>query len=246
MTGVPHLLAVFTIGALLVEVQTAAQPRDHSIADRIAALSARLQDMTPFEAEGRDFADGIRKEVMAFIEGDLVPSDPIELSQARLLTILRRLWTDSTSSEAPKLRWRRLRHGRGLLVAYSLQWEPHHDSPTLTAFSDAGGTLNQVASVGKDFEGYGLYTHDIASPADGVMWALAWGQAHTFNGQKMRYRIYSFDGATLETVWAPDDMISATLEVLPDGFAITHLIREDRTNRTDQYKVTPNGLVRVR
>jgi hypothetical protein len=41
-------------------------------------------------------------------------------------------------------------------------------------------------------------------------------------------------------------MLSATLQMLPDGFAIKHLLRENRTIVTAQYKATANGLVRVR
>ena len=63
--------------------------------------------------------------------------------------------------------------------------------------------------------------------------------------RQIPFRLYTFDGATLDTIWAPDDMLSAKLRVA-DGFAITHLVHEDRSFTTEQYKATANGLVRVR
>jgi hypothetical protein len=86
----------------------------------------------------------------------------------------------------------------------------------------------------------------VPSPVKAVLWLLAGGQAFTFNGSKWRFRLYTFDGVTLDKIWAPDDMLSATLEMLPDGFAITHLVRENRSDTTEQYRATANGLVRVR
>lgn len=41
-------------------------------------------------------------------------------------------------------------------------------------------------------------------------------------------------------------MLSAKLEMSADGFAITHLVREDRSFTTEEYQATANGLVRVR
>jgi hypothetical protein len=230
----------------IIGVSTTAEQRDRAVAQRVAALSARLQGTTPYEGEGRNIADAIRKEIAAFVESDFSPSESSELMHQRLITALGNPLAASEFGDPPKIRAANLRHGRGLLVAYSIAWPPHFDAPTITAFSEAGGQFTQTASVGEHFDGYGLFTHDIASPVQGVLWVLAGGQAHTFNGAKFRFRLYAFDGATLDTIWAPDDMFSAKLEMLADGFAITHLLREDRSFTTEQYKTTVNGLVRVR
>ena len=239
-------VVLLAIAALMIGVKTKAEQRDGAVAQRVAALIARLQITTPYEAEGRNVADAIRKEIATLVESDFSPSESSELMHQRLTTALGNPLAASEFGDPPKIRAANLRHGRGLLVAYSIAWPPHHDAPAITAFSEAGGQFTQTASVGEHFNGYGLFTRDIASPVRGVLWVLAGGQAHTFTGAKFRFRLYTFDGATLDTIWAPDDMLSAKLEMLADGFAITHLVREDRSFSTEQYKATANGLVRVR
>jgi hypothetical protein len=239
-------VVLLAIAVLTIGVKTMAEQRDRAVAQRVAALSARLRVTTPYEAEGRTVADTIREEIATFVESEFSPSESPELMHQRLITVLGNPLGASEFGDLPKIRLADLRHGRGLLVTYSISWPPHFDAPAITAFSQAGGRFTQLASVGEHFSGYGLFTRDIASPVRGVLWVLAGGQAHTFNGAKFRFRLYTFDGATLETIWAPDDMLSAKLEMLADGFGITHLVREDRAFTTEQYKATADGLVRVR
>jgi hypothetical protein len=130
--------AALAVGALLVDVRVAAQQRDRAVAAKIAALSARLHE-EPENEERDELAAAIRQEVATFVESDLSPSDPSELLQQRLRTLLRSQVPDFDSSDPPNVRVGNLRHGRSVIVAYSIVRPPHHDAATLTAFTDRGG-----------------------------------------------------------------------------------------------------------
>jgi hypothetical protein len=78
------------------------------------------------------------------------------------------------------------------------------------------------------------------------MWLLAGARAFTFNGSKSRFRVYRFDGERFETVWSPDDVLNATVQLSADGFVLTHYLREQQETVTEQYRAMLWGLLRVR
>jgi len=58
------------------------------------------------------------------------------------------------------------------------------------------------------------------------MWILAWGPLAGFNGNRVRMRLYAFDGATFRTVWAPSDFYDARVIVNGAGFSVERLDEE--------------------
>ena len=249
------LRAVLSMTAVLgiVIPQTAsllAQPDIDAASKRIAELSAgfeSLDEATPEDAGRRDeIANAIRAEVERFIESSVNPAARSDDAQSRLRGILRTHVPASEHSDPPKARMADLRNGRSLVIAYSVVRPPHFDLATITAFTQDGNELRLAARTGEDFEGHTLMTMDVTSPVPGTMWILASGRAFTFNGSKSRYRLYAFDGTAFETVWAKDDVFSSKVKLLPDGFAITHYVRELREDVTDEYRVTASGVVQVR
>ena len=107
--------------------------------------------------------------------------------------------------------------------------------------------IEPVATAGKDFSGYGMYTADLRSPFVGELWLLVWGQGHTFNGKRVRFRIYSFDGERFNTVWSPEDMLDAEVTLTDSGFSIAHRLKNELPWRLvrDDYVVTAQGAVKV-
>ena len=79
----------------------------------------------------------------------------------------------------------------------------------------------------------------------GEVWLLVWGDAHTFNGRLVRFRVYAFDGYAFQTVWAPEDMLSATVTFTSTGFSIAHELRELPYELTDDYALTVDGVIKI-
>ena len=77
------------------------------------------------------------------------------------------------------------------------------------------------------------------------MYLLAGGQAYGFNGAKFRFRLYTFDGGTFRTMWAPDDVFDAKVKVTPRGFALTYSERPMTDYVTTEYQTTLNGVVKI-
>jgi hypothetical protein len=244
--------AVLAVTAVVIaySANAAAQPALETASKRIAELSSEfenLQGATPREASRRDdLAKAIRSEVERFIQSSVRPIAGSDEVQSKLRSVLRAHVPGFDTSDPPKARVVDLRYGRSLVIAYSVVRPPHFDLPTITAFAQDGGEFRLAAKTGEDFEGHTLATIDVASPVPGVMWILASGRAFGFNGSKSRFRLYAFDGNTFETVWAKDDVFSATAKALPDGFELTHYVRELQSDVTEQYRSTPSGVVRVR
>ena len=74
---------------------------------------------------------------------------------------------------------------------------------------------------------------------------MAWGQAHTFNGRKIRFRVYGFDGVAFRTIWSPEDILNATIRFTDSGFAIDHYVPLERRDIHDEYTITPAGPVQT-
>lgn len=249
MTFLHRTLSVslaLTVALFLIGPGAVARQRDAAISQRIADLSSRLQKATTTSQERDDVAAAIRNEVRQFVESSLSPSTSSELLEQKLRSVLQTQVPDFEFSDPPTIRVSDVRYGRSVVVAYSVIRPPHFDSPTITGFSDTSGKFAQTASIGNDFEGHTLFTKVVPSASKDVLWLLAGGKAFTFNGSKFRFRLYAFDGARFETVWAPEDVLDATVQVLVDGFSITHYDREQRSSVIEQYRTTGNGFERVR
>jgi len=176
------------------------------------------------------------------------PSDGSDSAQRRLRTLLAHRKPNPDYSSLPFARVADLAAGRSLLVAYTIVRRPHHDSATIRGFRvDPTDHFGLAATAGEefgdDFTGYGLFTRELPSFAAGELWLLAWGTAHTFNGTKMHFRLYAFDGQRFRSLWSPDDMFDAQVEFTRRGLSIEHLVGESWRRYTvhDEYELTPNG-----
>ena len=126
--------------------------------------------------------------------------------------------------------------------------KPHFDSGLIFGFKEDAGRFRLQATAGADFDGYTMSTLDVPSPIKDELWLLAKGRRHTFNGRLVRFRLYGFDGEAFRAIWSPDDMLGATERTTPEGFAITHDIKQRQPwyTVTDEYTLTMNGVVRLR
>jgi hypothetical protein len=238
------------------QVTQDAQPSERGTATRIARLADMLDPDNPasvgaeHDDEYRDkLAAAIRGEVTNFVEGSVPASSNQETIQARLRAALGTQRPSLEHGELPKARVATLRYGRSLVISYAVVRPPHFDSSLIFGFREDGGGFRQVATTGEDFDGYTMFSFDVASPVNGELWLLVGGRAHTFNGlAKYRYRVYSFNGDAFATIWSRDDVFNATLQVSPRGFAITHT---DRTTRSwaevvEEYAISANGIFKVK
>jgi hypothetical protein len=255
-TVVGFVLAVVTT----ITVAVAAQQLDksngvdvESIA-RLDALTRRLSfPPDDREAQARFYRDvqsvtgQVRSLVDGYIRAAINPSVGSESAQRQLQTLLAHRKPNPDYASLPFARVADLAAGRSLLAAYTIVRGPHHDSATIRGFRvDPTNHFTLVATAGEefgdDFTGYNLFTRELPSFAAGQLWLLAWGTQHTFNGTKMHFRLYAFDGQLFRTVWGPDDMFDAQVEFTRRGLSIEHLIREpSRYTVRDDYELTSNG-----
>ena len=171
--------------------------------------------------------------------------------QAALTELLSNQPEDPEHSGKPYARVADLRFGKSLVTAYMLArgGEAVNDSSvTIRGYKIVEGKYQLTATTGSDLDGYGLFTHELESPVSGESWLFVWGPQFGFNGTKMRMRVFAFDGATFRTIWAPDDMYSATVHFTSSGFTIDHLdmqrlheIRNPPYRLRDEYILTVAG-----
>jgi hypothetical protein len=138
-----------------------------------------------------------------------------------------------------------LRAGRSLVVAYTIVRPPHFNLATIRGYRADGDRFDLIATTGDDFENYSMFKVALPSPLPLELWLLAWGQAHTFNGTKIRFRVYAFDGALFRTIWAPEDMFSATINLTKTGFVIDHHERQPPYDIRDEYVLTADGVFKA-
>jgi hypothetical protein len=234
-------------GAIMLLIsQATAQPMQKDAAQRIAELSSRLKNDAANEEQRDKVAGAIRQEVRNFVESSLSPDQSSDVLRQRLKAVLQTQTPDFEFSDPPVVRVAELRNGRSVVVSYSIVRPPHFDLPTIAAFRESNGRFAYAGSIGNDFEGFSLFTHEVIAPTKDVLWLLAGGRAFTFNGSKFQFRLYSFNGNNFETIWAPEPMFDAALQLLPDGFSVSHDDREHNTTVVEQYRTTLSGLIRVR
>lgn len=225
---------------------------EQDVAARIAVLTQRLQfrqgdprDERRYYAELDALTQSLRQEIDRYINITVKP----DANSAEVQASLRRLLADHSPhpdyGDLPFTRMADLREGRALLAAYTIVRPPHHDIASIRGYRAGAQGLQLVATEGGDFEGYGMHKKEISSPLAGELWLFAWGQAHTFNGTKVRFRIYSFDGEQFRTVWSPDDMFNARVTFRDNGFSIDHHVRQAPYDLHDEYVITADGPVKT-
>lgn len=242
-----------SVGASTQDAQRVAEQDERDVTSRIAALSRSLDpdngrglSASEWEADRERNTSAIRREVTNYIESVVQPSEPQAALQARLRSVLAAHVPAFEHSDLATARIADLRFGRSLVVTYTVVRPPHFDSALVFGFREEGERFRLTATAGADFDGYTMFTLEVPSPSPDVIWLLAGGQAQTFNGVRMRFRLYGFDGDEFSTVWSPEDVFDPTVRMMPRGFVITHLIREPPYSVTEEYMLTLNGLIRVR
>ena len=244
----PFLVMMMAMIGSAQQTQPAEQ-YDRDVAVRIRALSERLRftgdepDLARRYAELNEVTDRLRGEVDGYIQAAVNATEGSQRIQARLRTLLAEHTPNPEYGDLPFARVADLRAARSLIVAYTIVRGPHHDSATIRGYRSDLDRFELVATTGDDFDGYNMFKTELASPLRGEFWLLAWGQASTFNGKKVRLRVYAFDGQSFRTVWEPEDMFNATLRITKSGFAIDHEVRPDEIH--DEYLLTPDGPIKI-
>ena len=245
-----------SVGASAQSAQRTVEQLERETAGQIAALRGGLDRLdsdygqsltdTQWADERERLTSETRTAVNNFIESSIRPSEEVEAIQARLRSVLAAHVPDR--EDLPTARTADLRFGRSLVVVYTVVRWPHFDSGLISGYKEDAGRFQLQATAGSDFDDYTMSTLEVPSPFKDELWLLAKGQRHTFNGRLIRFRLYGFDGEGFRTIWSPDDMLSATVRTTPEGFAITHEIRQPRSRYmvTEEYTLTLNGVVRIR
>jgi hypothetical protein len=228
----------------------AADEYDRDVAGRIAALSERLRfkEDDPESAhryiEFEPLTERIRREVDGYIHSALNATEGSQGIQARLRTVLAAHTPNPEYGDLPFARVIDIRGGRSLIVAYTIVRGFHNDSATIRGYRWDVDRFELVGTTDSDFDGYNMFKTELPSPRRDEFWLLAWGQAHTFNGKKVRFRVYAFDGQGFRTVWSPDDLFNATPHVTESGFTIDHEVRYLPYEIHDEYTLTQSGPIK--
>jgi hypothetical protein len=246
---------VLTIAVpMIASAQRSQSPEeyDREATTRVKALSERLRfrendpvDRRRYYAELKEVTKRLRTEVDRYIHVAFSPTEASSSVQGRLRTLLAEHKPNPDYGDLALARIGDLRGGQSLLVAYAIVRPPHHDAATIRGYRLGVDGYDLMATTGDDFDGYGMFKQDLQSPIPGELWLLTWGQAHTFNGTKIRFRVYAFDGEKFRTVWSPDDLFDATVRFSDSGFAIDHHVRQPPSELHDEYVLTPDGPVKT-
>lgn len=108
-----------------------------------------------------------------------------------------------------------------------------------------------AAETGDDFDHYRLNVKQLTSPLPDEVWFLAYGDLTGYNGHKIRFRIYAFDGERFTTVWSPPDRREAEVKVEGYDLEIKYLdekqkeLRQSPLFRTDRYFLGVSGVEEV-
>jgi hypothetical protein len=215
-----------------------------ALTDRLRFREADPTDRRRYYEEMADATARLRTAIDRYIAG-LVSTTSSDVIQAMLRTVLSQHkpladYGDDVFAQAAELSV-----GRSLLVAYTIVRPPHHDIATIRGYRATVDGFELVATAGDDFEGYGMFKRALPSPFPGELWMMAWGQAHTFNGTRIRFRVYAFDGLAFRTMWSPEDMFNATVRFTDAGFAIDHDVPLTGGHVHEEYAITQAGPVRT-
>ena len=222
-----------------------AQARIQELSARLRVREADAADSDRYQRVRDDATGQLLREVDDVVEAAAnAGQEPAEI-QTRLRTLLPE--ADPESSGPAVVRGEELRGGRALVAAFTIVRGAHDDLPTIRGYRSVARRFGLVATAGEDFDGFGMFAREVRSPTQGELWLLAWGPAHTFNGRKVRLRLYAFDGRSFATRWTPDDMFDVTVQILSSGFAVDHVVRGTVpwSNVRDEYVLTAKGPVKT-
>ena len=253
MTSHLALLVSITIPVVaLVQPPQNVEQYQREATARVTALSERLHyrdddpaDQRRFYSELKDLTDRLRRVVDSYIHAAVSTTEDSERVQTRLRTLLTAHRPQPDFGDLAFARAGNLRGGQALLVAYTIVRPPHHDSATIRGYRAASDGFELVATAGGEFDGYGMFEKQLQAQVPGEIWLFAWGRAHTFNGTKIRFRLYAFDGEHFRTLWSPEDMFNATVSFRDSGFAIDHHVSTAPFDLHDEYLLTPDGPVKT-
>src|SRR4051812_24915573 len=224
---------------------------DRAAHDRIAALDSSFRfGSDDADASLRyDQLDAATNQLVRIVDdytsSTFTVDDSSERIQERVRNVLGMHRPNPEYGDLPRAKAVPLTQGYALVTAFTVVRGPHNDIPFIRGYQWDDHQFRLAAAAGEDLSDYNMFTRELPSPVSGEYWLLAWGLRHTFNGQLVRFRVYSFDGKAFRTLWSPDDMLSARVQHTADGFVITH--EEPRyTDVSDHYRLTGAGPVKVR
>jgi hypothetical protein len=253
---------VWLVIPLVLAAQTTSQTTRlrESVAGRIGSLSKSLRFRdAPGEQQYRTVKNQLTLQIHGMIDDyiaqafDPAQSKATEIQEA-LTELLGEHKHDSQYSGPPFASLNELRNGFSLVVGYMLVRggnAVNESAVSIRGYHAEAGQFRFSDSTGQDFDGYGLFVRQLASPVAGESWLFVWGPLSGFNGNKVRIRLYAFDGTKFRTVWDPGDVLNMTVDFSNDGFAVTHLDEDHYQNRRppyylrDDYVLTPDGALRA-
>jgi hypothetical protein len=235
--------------ATTVDIWAQQSTSDRQITDRIADLTARLQVSDPpasWYSELDGWTQRFVVEIDSYIQGTFRPDEGAQRLQTKLRALLAAQVLNPAYGDLPLVQLADLPSGRILLVAYTIVRGPHHDLPVVRGYRWDADRFRLVGGAAEDFTEYNMFKAVLPSPIKSELWLLTWGQAHTFNGKKVRIRIYAFDGHVVTTIWNPEDVFNADVRVTANGFVVDHYLLDQRPWREvhDEYVLTPAGPVK--
>jgi len=195
----------------------------------------------------------VHQEIDAYFKTEVI--DRSSPPGVDLRDLLQGFQVDSEYASEPFALSRDLREGPAVVAAYMLPLgaASPQTACTIRGYRNVNGQMLLAATTGSEMDGYFLNTLSLTAPVTGEAWVLAWGKSATFNGTRIRFRLYSFDGEKFKTMWAPEDMFNATIRFEGDGFVIDHLDAKRYYASEpgplyirDEYVLLANGPARTR
>jgi len=224
---------------------------DEAAAEKLRTLSALLNSKnidSPGEQRPGAATTRITREIHGvvddFVRNALSP-DAREPVEARIRRLLSDHQPNPEFGDLALAREANVAGGKALLLAYTVVRPPHFDVGIIRGYGLRNGRFELVAATGDDFEDYNMFKAMLPSPRAGEVWLLVWGSAHTFNGRKDRFRVYAFDGASFQTIWAPEDMFETKVTLTSTGFSIAHHLHQPPYELRDEYALTADGVIKI-
>ena len=146
--------------------------------------------------------------------------------RGKLQLILSAHIPEAEYGDPPSVRVMKSSVGNVVVVAYNVIGGAHDSAPTIRAYASVGGKRERLATAADEFQGFIVHSRVVKSPTADEPWLLVWGRGESFNGTLIRTRIYALVGSEFRTVWAPKDMLNATIVDTDKGVLVTHLLKD--------------------
>lgn len=228
-------IVLFVTLAMCAVAQESTPPStelQHAVHSEISRASAKLRWSSEAQAvQYRRDRDTVTADIIDAVDGFIeryavATSEGIQKDLAYVLSDHRgdAEWTGPSFACE-----KQLTQERALVVSYSLvRGGPavNESIVTVRGYRVVDGAYRLSDATGSDFDGYGMFVKELQSPEIDEIWLLVWGAQYGFNGNKTRVRVYVFNGSKFRTVWSPNDIFNAKVEVTKVGFAITRIDEE--------------------